>query len=93
MFTCVLGRCVASTVLLVPKTFRRALTASVNSCAGSLEEGAGKRCSVPESDAGNVTRIQLGHTDTDPEDLPPQMLWKFLIQCCFTSTLRARVAL
>ena len=29
MFTCVLGRSAASTVLLVPRPFRRALTASV----------------------------------------------------------------
>ena len=58
MLTCVLGRYVASR-LISTRTFRRALTASVDSCAGiksapsvayvtmqfsqSLEEGAGKR--------------------------------------------------
>ena len=53
MFTCMLGRCVASSL-----NFRRALTASVDSCTEirvplqwrnqfwqSSEEGAGKRCS------------------------------------------------
>jgi len=54
MFTCMLGRCVASTVLLVPK-----LSEGADSIGGqlrgdnewrnqswqSLEEGAGKRCS------------------------------------------------
>ena len=57
MLTCMFGRCVAFTVLLVGyfPTFRRALTASVDSCTEtecrfpgnqfwqSLEEGAGKR--------------------------------------------------
>ena len=33
VFTCVLGRCVVSTVLLVRQTFRRALIASADSCA------------------------------------------------------------
>ena len=33
VFTCVTGCCVTSTVLLVPQTFRRALTASVDRCA------------------------------------------------------------
>ena len=58
MFTCVLGRYVAFAVLLVPKTFWRALTALLDSCAeiksalsvvlpilAELEEGAGKQCS------------------------------------------------
>ena len=33
MFTCVLGRLVASTVFISTETFRRALAASVDSCA------------------------------------------------------------
>ena len=38
MFTCVLGRCiVASKVLLSTQTFRRAPTASVDSCADTKE--------------------------------------------------------
>ena len=44
MFTCVLGRFVASTVLSVPKPFRGALTASLDSCAeiNPLDSGVTK---------------------------------------------------
>ena len=67
MFTCVLGRYVASTVLLVStQTLRRELTASVDSCAeikstcpfsGVTSSGRVWR-KVPESDALSVTKSQ-----------------------------------
>ena len=70
MFMCVLGRLVASTIIIIStRTFRRALTASVDMLRGnkecpafsgvkiwqSLEEGAGKRCSECGSVQGTKT--------------------------------------
>ena len=62
MFTCVLGRCAVSTALLVPQTFRRVLSASVNSCAEiknapsvAYVTNSGRVWrEVPESDAWSV---------------------------------------
>ena len=64
MFTCVLGRYVAAS-LISTQTFRRALTLSVNSCAeikiecpisGIISSGGVWRM-VPESEARSVPRI------------------------------------
>ena len=66
MFTCVLWRWVVSTVIIsCTGTFRRALTASLDSCAGDKEcpfSGVTKSGrvwrKVPESDARSVTALQ-----------------------------------
>ena len=82
MFTWVLGRYVASTVLLTPQ---RALTTPVESCAEikglqqrnqvwqSLEEGAGKRCSecgmsVPFS-CGRISTLHSARREEDSNTL------------------------
>ena len=70
MFTWVLGRYVASTTIIIStQTFRRALTASVDSCAemkstypfsGVTKSGRVWR-KVPESDARSVARVTWRH--------------------------------